>query len=186
MATTRGAKRRTPDDPDELPDKDGSPSGRKKPRIAGGAPQTPGAQNMSVNGTPAAASSSMLPPPIPPQQGQQGPPGGGQQQQQPGQPQQAQTPQGQPSTPQVNRLMGMGMGGGVGLGQQRSGTGGPLGTMPSLPYTNSGVMNGARVSMSGAAGVPGTPGAVANVGGPGGMPIIPNTGQMGNQVGHGL
>jgi len=174
MSTGRGAKRRSPDDPEENPDKDGSPSGRKKPRI-GGAPQTPSAQNMSVNGTPAATSSTMPPPPLP-SQGQQGPPGGGQQQQ-PGQPQQAHTPQGQPpSTPQNRYLSGPTAG--MGLGQSRPGpAGGPLGPMPTLAYSNPGVMNGARVSMSGAPGVPGTPGA--GVGGPGSNP-------MGNHVGRGL
>lgn len=173
MPAGRGAKRRSPDDPDENADKDGSPSGRKKPRISG-APQTPSAQNMNVNGAPAGTSSTMPPPPLP-AQGQQGPPGGGQQQQ-PSQPQQAQTPQGQlPSTPQ-NRFIPNP----TGLGQSRPN--GPLGTMPmpSLAYSNPGVVNGARVSMSGASGVPGTP----SVGGPGSVTMIPNTNPMGNQVGH--
>lgn len=190
MPTGRAAKRRSPDDPEENPDKDGSPSGRKKQRIGGGAPQTPGAQNMNVNGTPAPVTSSsmMAPPPIL-QQGLQGPPGGGQQQQS-GHPQQTQTPQGQPSTPQIqNRFIpgstGIGVGGSVGPGQQRPGTaGGPLGAMPSLPYP--GVMNGAKVSMSGAPGVPGTPGLGASVVGPGGMSMIPPTGPIGNQVGRSL
>ena len=182
MPTGRGAKRRSPDDPEENPDKDGSPSGRKKARIGGAAPQTPGAQNMNVNGTPAGVL----------QQAQQGTPGGGQQQQQQqqqqqhAQTQQTQAPQGQqPSTPQIsNRFMpgptGMGMGGGVGPSQQRPGTaGGPLGTMPSLGYSNPGVMNGTKVNMSGAPGVPGAPG-------PGAMTMIPQTGPIGNQVGRGL
>ena len=180
-SVTRPGKRRSPDEVEENQDKDGSPSSRKKPRT-GGAPQTPGAQNLNVNGTPTASSSTMPPPPML-QQGQQGPPGGSQQQQQPGH----QTPQGQPpSTPQMqNRYMpgpaGMGVGSAVGPGQQRAGTtGGPLGTMPSLAYPNPSVMNGARVSLGGSAGVP-TVGA--GVGGPSGMPMVPNTGPMGNQVG---
>jgi len=189
MPTGRAAKRRSPDDPEENPDKDGSPSSRKKARTGGATPQTPGAQNMNVNGTP--SNSTMAPP--------QGTPGGGggggsqQQQQQPSQPQQAQTPQGQlPSTPQQiqNRFMpgpggmgmGMGMGGSMGPNQQRPGTAsGPLGTMPPLGY-NPGVMNGTKGSMSGAPGVPGAPGLGAGVVGPGGMSMIP----QGNQVGRGL
>lgn len=187
MSTARGAKRRSPEDPEEIQDKDGSPSGRKKPRISA-APHTPSAQKMNANGTPAATSSTMPPPPLPSQGGQQGPLGSGPQQppNQAQQAQQAQTPQGQPpSTPQPRFMSGptAGMGVGMGLGQPRPGpAGGPLGTMPSLAYPNPGVMNGSRVSMSGAPGVPGTPG----VGGPGGMPMIPNPNPMSNQVGRGL
>lgn len=191
MPTGRVAKRRTPDDPEENPDKDSSPSGRKRARTSGAAPQTPGAQNMNPNGPSAAAisSSTMAPPPIH-QQGQQGTPGGGQQQQQQqqaGQPQQAQTPQGQlPSTPQIQSRFipgppGMGVGG-IGPGQRPGTASGPLGPMPLLPYTNPGVMNGTKVSMGGTPGVPGGPGLV----GPGGMSMIPQTGPIGNQVGRGL
>ena len=187
MPTGRAAKRRSPDDPEENADKDGSPSGRKKARIGGAAPQTPGAQNMNVNGAPAASSTMPMH-----QQGQQGTPGGGQQQQQQqhAQTQQAHTPQGQlPSTPQIpSRFMpgptGMGMGGGVGPGQQRTGTtSGPLGTMPSLGYPN---MNGTKINMTGTPGVPGAPGLGAGVVGQGAMSMIPQTGQIGNQVGRGL
>jgi translation initiation factor IF-2 len=184
MPTGRAAKRRSPDDPEENADKDGSPSGRKKPRM-GGAPQTPGAQNGNVNGTPTAVTSSAtMAPPLMLQQGQQGPPSGVQQ---PSQPQQTQTPQGQPpSTPQIpNRFMPgpAGMVGSVGPGQQRPGTaGGPLGTMPSLGYPNSGGMNGIKVSMAGA---PGTPGLGAGGVGPGGMSMI-QTGPIGSQVGRSL
>ena len=196
MPTGRAAKRRSPDDPEENPEKDSSPSGRKRARISGAAPQTPGAQNMNPNG-PVISSSTMAPPPML-QQGQQGTPGGGQQQQQQqqqqqsGQPQQAQTPQGQlPSTPQIqSRFMpgpaGMGGGGGIGPGQRPGTASGPLGPMPLLPYTNPGVMNGTKVSMGGTPGVPGAPGLGAGVVGQGGMSMIPQTGPIGNQVGLGL
>ena len=93
--------------------------------------------------------------------------------------------------PRPDPAAGMRVGGGVGLGQplgqSRSGTTvGPLWTTPPLAYPNHGVMNGARINMSGIVGVPGAPGVGAGVGGPSSMPMIPTMGPMGNQVGHSL
>jgi hypothetical protein len=174
----RTLKRRSPDEAEGDPDKDGSPSGQKKRKIGAGAPQTPSAQNMNINGTLTAPNSTMPPPPIL----QQGLPGG-QQSQQPSQPQQAQMPQGQPpSTPHVQPRFPPGPVMSVVHGQQRpgavSGVAGPMGGMGNGPltYPNPGVINPTRVSLSGAAGVPGTPSGIP----------IPNTGPMVHPVGRGF